>query len=577
MIDLTDCHPKTENFKHVMKMTRSSSPSTQLPSGKYRCFLRDRRLTQTAVEAVFEVEKGPHAGKCLQGTFADAYRARKVSAIDSTTLVIVHVISKATRNGQRVTRIVDILPLHTRAEVTVLGGMPTGVDDGDEEFAPLEYRVDADVEEMHLDLYFLPTGQSFWAAPLVPEAMASDLYSSLTREPSENPFGKAEPFEPDRYWIGRTLKRIAADNPYALLTIGDSQPQPVVYEGAFSAYCRAEPSRDFTKPTRVSAFQYGTELVAHVRSHGGEVGGFRSPAWARWLPVMFSGGDGAEVALERCRLFVTALVRLNVQAAHVMIFTGGNGSLEVMVPAAYFGAFPRPGFEFVAGYAALVISDWSWFCDSGPEQARWSRYTPPEGRMEIAPDLYQPLAEITMPNTRIAGTNRYKVLISVDELASLDHGEIADLAREPRPFEPPPWLVVPYKHLNDVWRYAIAVAICRGQTVDQITLASRWVTPATFEFIRCGADPKECNDRLFQAAMNLLDFRCPLPLLEALLSPVALVSGMPVAQITRVLGNAMAKSKRARVMPMEEPPIWAPDDGCGGIEGGDDMEGGGYE
>ena len=179
-----------------------------------------------------------------------------------------------------------------------------------------------------------------------------------------------------------------------------------------------------------------------------------------------------------------------------------------------------------------------------------------------------------MPNTRIAGTDRYKVLISADELASLDHGEIANLAREPRPFEPPPWLVVPYKHLNDVWRYAVAVAICRGQTVDQITLASRWVTPATFEFIRCGADPKECNDRLFQAAMNLLDFRCPLPLLEALLSPVALVSGMPVSQITRVLGNAMAMSKRARVMPMEEPPIWALDDGCGG---GGDMEGGGHE
>jgi len=574
VIDLNECHPKTKSFKEVMKMTRSSSPSTQVPSGKYRCFLRDQRLTQTAVEAVFEVEKGPHAGKCLQETFADAYRVRKVSAIDSTTLVIVHVISKATRNGQRVTRIVDILPLHTRAEVTVLGGMPTGMDDGDEKFAALAYNLAADVDEMHRDLFFLPTGQLFWATPLVPEAMASDLYSSLTREPSENPFGETEPFEPDRYWIGRTLKRIAADNPYALLTIGDSQPQPVVYEGAFSAYCRAEPSRDLTKPTRVSAFQYGTELVAHMRSHGGEVGGFRSPAWARWLPVMFSGGDGAEVALKRCRLFVRALVRLNVPAAHVMIFTGGNGSLEVMVPAAYFSAFPRPGFEFVAGYAALVISDWSWFCDAGPEQARWSRYTPPGGRMDIVPDLYRPLAEIAMPNTRIAGTDRYKVLISADELASLDHGEIANLAREPRPFEPPPWLVVPYKHLNDVWRYAVAVAICRGQTVDQITLASRWVTPATFEFIRCGADPKECNDRLFQAAMNLLDFRCPLPLLEALLSPVALVSGMPVSQITRVLGNAMAMSKRARVMPMEEPPIWALDDGCGG---GGDMEGGGHE
>ena len=189
-------------------MTRSSSPSTQVPSGKYRCFLRDQRLTQTAVEAVFEVEKGPHAGKCLQETFADAYRVRKVSAIDSTTPVIVHVISKATRNGQRVTRIVDILPLHTRAEVTVLGGMPTGMDDGDEEFAALAYNLAADVDEMHRDLFFLPTGQLFWATPLVPEAMASDLYSSLTREPSENPFGETEPFEPDRYWIGRTLKRI---------------------------------------------------------------------------------------------------------------------------------------------------------------------------------------------------------------------------------------------------------------------------------------------------------------------------------------------------------------------------------
>jgi len=536
--------------------------------------LRDRQATQTAVEVVFVIDKGPHAGKHLQETFADAYRARKVNAIDGTTPVIIHLVSKANRNGQRATRIVDILPLHSRAEVTVLGGMPTGTDDGDEEFAPLNYSVITDVDQLHVDLHFSPTGQLRWAAPLLSEQMADSLHSSLTREPSENPFGESKPEEPDLCWIGRTTKRVAADNPYARLTIGDSQPQPVVYEGAFAAYCRAEPSRNLTKPTRVSAFQYGSELVAHMRSHGSEVGDFCSPAWARWLPVMFRGDDGSEVALERCRLFVTALVRLDVPPAHVLVFTHGNGSLEVMAPAAYFGALPRPGYEFVAGYAALVVSDWSCFCDGNPEPVEWRQYTLPEGRMDIAPDLYRPLAEVAMPNTRIAGSDRYKVLISADELASLDHAQIADLAKQPRPFEPPPWLVLPYAHLTQVWKYAISVAICRGQTVDQITIGSRWITPATFDFIRCGAEPRECNDRLFQAAMNLLDFRCPLPLLEALLSPVALVSGMPVAQITRVLGNAMAKSKRARVMPMEEPPIWAPDDGCGG---GGEMEGGGYE
>jgi hypothetical protein len=283
------------------------------------------------------------------------------------------------------------------------------------------------------------------------------------------------------------------------------------------------------------------------------IGDFRSPVWSRWVPVRFHGRDGDAEVLQRCRRFLTALLRLGVPATGIMVFADGSGDLEVMFPSMSFGATPRPGYEVVAGYLTMFVADWSVFCDETFSWPRTSESVLPKADVTVDVSPYRPLAELVMPNTRV-GDDCYKVCITPVELLSTNLDGLARLARQPRPFDPPPWDAEPQEMLVGIWQYCVAVAVCRSQTVSQPTLANRWIHEKTFDLLRCGAAPEELDARVFAAAMNLCDFRCPEPLMEALLGPVAFACGMTVTKFKRTLVNAVRKSRLARPMPVEAPP-----------------------
>lgn len=524
------------------------------PPGRYVCAMKERQSRDDSSAIVFEVESGPVRGKRFTVAFQDNVRAAKAAKLDGHMPIVVQVIRKISRTGRSYDVVGDFWQLHSRTEVTVLGGMPAG-DAGPEDIAPLPYEYETDMERLKEDLFYCPEGLTPYSSPLLSEYLAGHLSFVLSGQSSGDQAKPPATTDQSDSWFARTFRRVAADHRYGLLAESSKPPQLVAYEEAFAAYCRAETPLTRDKVSRISVYQFGRSLPEHMRSAGGGGEGYRVPAWARWLPVRFSDKkDDPSWSLERCRMFVTALVRLDVVREHIMVFTDGEGTFEVLVPAPYFGSLPRPGFEYVAAYLGMFVSDWSAFCDPSNHKLHKHGYRSLQGRMDIAIDPYRLLATLQLPNTRVERADGYKVRITLEELASLELSAIAAIARRPRPFSPPSWEVAPSNELTAIWRFCVAVAVCRSQTIDQVVDGDRWVHAATFDFLRRGADPEELDGRVFAAAMNLLDFRCPQPLLEALLSPVAFSCGMTVARLKRTIKNAIENSRRARVLPIDEFP-----------------------
>lgn len=537
-----------------MQPNREQQPGQLPPPGRYFCAMKQRQCGDDGCSVVFEVESGPLQGKQFAVAFQDEFRAAKAARLDGHMPIVVQVIRKQSRTGHSYDVVGDCWQLHARTEVTILGGMPAG-DTGSEDIEPLPYEYESDVEGLNQDLYFCPEGLTPYSVPLMSEHLAGHLSFVLSKQ---SPDDQAEPppsTDQSDSWVARTFRRVAADHRYGLLTESGQPPQLVAYEAAFAAYCRGETPSTRAHASRLSAYQFNRSLPEHMRSAGSGIDGYRGPAWARWIPARFiAKEDEPSWSLERCRRFVTALVRLEVLREHIMVFTDGGGTFEVLFPSPYFGGLPRPGFEYVAAYLAMFISDWSAFCDPSNHILHKHGYGSLQGRVDIAIDPYRLLATFQLPNTRADEASGYKVRITLEELASLEPGDFTAIARRPRPFEPPPWLVDPSQELLAIGGFCLAVAICRSQTVNQVIPGDRWIHAATFDFLRRGGDPEELDDRVFAAAMNLLDFRCPQPLLEALLSPVAFSCGMTVTRFKRTVKNAIEHSRRARVLPVDEFP-----------------------
>ncbi len=504
---------------------------------------------------VLEVTQGPWRGRRLALRLAGHVRVKKAMGLDSALPVVIQVANRRSRAGKSFSSITDFWQVRTWDNMTVLGGMPAGEHVADD-LSALHYNVDQEIERLHDDLSCIPDGHTPWAAPLILEEFAYDLWSTLVDSSTTAAISVDDlvEHEGDDGWGSHMRRQIAAEYSHAVLTLADGRQHLVRYDPAFAAYCRLEAPRDTAEVAMVSAFQYDDALAEHMRLHGGMSGEYRSPVWARWVPVKFDVAGDAVETLARCRRFVTALARLSVPSDYVMVFADGSGSLEVMFPSASFAATPRPGFEIVAGYLCLFISDWSVFCSREEPCRSLDEFALPPGCINIDTSAYRTGSQMAMPNTRPSGGENYKVRITTQELFTSSADTLDEITRHPRPFDPPAWRLMPFHMLANMWQFCVAVAVCRSQTVSQVTLANRWIHEKTFDFLRCGAPPEELDARVFMAAMNLCDFRCPEPLMEALLAPVAFACGMPVTRLKRTLANAVKKSRLARPVPIEAPP-----------------------
>ena len=522
-----------------------------LPPGQYRCRLLVRREADAGVEMLVEVDAGRCRSRRIRFVAIGPDRVRRARLLGPGDRVDVALRYRRGPAGQTIPVVPNFSPVAASNVVQVLGGVPAG-EGGEGSIGPLFYDLGAaDLDEEHGRLREVPVDVALRPAAQFPESLAAALRAELVV--AESDCGAA--VDSERAWtdtlLGRALERASQDHSFCLLRRRDAAPVVAWFDKAFAKFCRAEGLPADGGPVTTSVYQYGRDLDLHVRA-GGEVGpDYRSPVWARWLHVHFRADGDPEGALVACRRFVTAIRRLGVAAQQVLVFTLGHGDLEVMFPSAVLGCTPRPGFEFVAGYICQLIADWSPLCleQDGDPPARMNWV--PQAPQPVDVGLYMPLAMVALPNTRVTESGCYKVRVSLHELATFDACQVAAIAAKPRPFNPPAWQAAPWQTMADINAYAVAVAVCRSQAVDQITFANRWIYPRTFDFLCFGASPEEMESRLFAAAMNLLDFACPGALLEALLSPAAALSGLPAAKVKATLANAIHTWRKARPLPIE--------------------------
>jgi hypothetical protein len=536
--------------------TPDSQVQRRPPAGKHLCVLVAKREHDRGMELLAEVEGGKYRGKritfCAMGP-AKAERAAALTPGDRLVVVLRYKLTPVVTNFYAVGQ---------PTVVTVTGGSPAG-DHGTQELLPVAYGRTEGIDEEHGRLRLIPAHTPLVPAPEFPMELVARLRSELTFHPSEGACdsGPEEGNESGgQYWTDRTLHRVARDYPLCVLSRG-GETAFAPFETTFARYCRAEEDHAADQPLAVSVYEYSVNAAGRAPTGGGVSPDYRSPVWARWLHVRFLADGEPEASLARCRLFVTALRRLGVSRHQVLPFTLGAGDLEVMFPSAAAFSLPRPGFEFVAGYLCTMIADWSPCCGPDFLSDRHAMSWTPRASQPIDTSLYAPSATVQMPNTRVGRSGAYKVRVGLDELFSRDAEAVSALAASPRPFNPPPWQAGAYETPMALWEHAVALAVCRSQSIDQITLANRWVYPGTFDFMFCGADGKDAGNRLFAAAMNLLDFGCPYFLLEGLLSPAALMSGMPRAKVRDTLANAVHTSRKAKSLPIEAWEEPEPEDG----------------
>ena len=545
-----------ESSKQVNGDTHHDLYSGRPPGGKHVCVLIAKREHERRMELLAEVEGGRYRGKRIRFCAIGHGKAERAAALTPGDRLVVVLRYKPTPV------VTNFFAARQPTVVTVIGGSPAG-DHGAQELLPVAYGRTESIDEEHGRLRLIPAHTPLVPAPEFPAGVIDLLRSELLFESSEGACdsGAEEGNEScGQYWNDRTLHRVALDYPLCVLSRG-SETRFASFETTFARYCRGEGDHKADQPVAASVYQYSLNAAGRASTGGGVSPDYRSPVWARWLHVRFLADSEPEVTLARCRLFVKALCRLGVSRHQVLPFTLGAGDLEVMFPSAAAFSLPRPGFEFVAGYLCTMIAEWSPCCGLDVLSDRHAMSWTPRASQPIDTSLYAPSATVQMPNTRVERSGGYKVRVGLEELFSHNAEFVSALAASPRPFNPPPWQACAYETPKALWEHAVALAVCRSQSIDQITLANRWVYPGTFDFMFCGADGNDAGNRLFAAAMNLLDFGCPYLLLEALLSPAALMSGMSLAKVRDTLSNAVHTARKARSLPIE---VWQepePEDG----------------
>jgi hypothetical protein len=129
-------------------------------------------------------------------------------------------------------------------------------------------------------------------------------------------------------------------------------------------------------------------------------------------------------------------------------------------------------------------------------------------------------------NSRHERTGRFKRRLDPDELLHLDHDRHAELAREPRGFDPPE--PVRSDLLDEDWTRALAAtqARCREQHAEVARHHDGALTDAAWRFLIGQATPPGRHRGCFHAAAVLARAGCPKGLAFDLLSRAAEASGM---------------------------------------------------
>jgi hypothetical protein len=329
-----------------------------------------------------------------------------------------------------------------------------------------------------------------------------------------------------------------------------------VVRGGKQGYRNAEPSESLqrayelaTAPgmnseTHISAYQYSQDAIEYQASHKGSIANYRAPVWSRWLTIDLDGENGVEDVLELARIIVAALARLGVPEKSLLVFFSGRRGIHIQFPSTLAGARPRLGFEAVAGHFCQLLADLALLARV-PQESR-DRRDAVAGFKATPLDwhLYSPNALVRAPNTLHSDSKRFKIRLSLEELLHNSADEIRALAQDIRTYLSPQWRYGACDLLARCWDMAEKIQAARSKRLESLGDGDRLIFQDTLDFIHHGAPAGTRANRLFRAAMNLLDFRCPRSLLFALLGPPAEMSGLSINEIRDQLHGACLRHER---------------------------------
>jgi len=305
---------------------------------------------------------------------------------------------------------------------------------------------------------------------------------------------------------------------FRILGSTTSARRPIDWSAAFLGYAACDARAEVEQEGYLSAFCYGSEMLAKVTNHEMDVRRFTGLCWASWLWWDIDrDGNLARGQREARQLVQGICQRFSLQEGEVLVFFSGRKGFHVGLPTSLFD--PQPGNQFnrIARQFAQQLAD--------------------AAGVQIDAQIYDKVRPFRAPNSRHPATGLYKRQLDVSTLAELSADEIVSLAAAPSPFAVPA-----VKHRSEIaasdWLAAEAVVadqVRQGRRTREASALNR----ATLDFIRDGAANGIRATRLFSAAANLAEFKCPPALAHALLTEAALDSGLSPSEVRRQIDSGL--------------------------------------
>ena len=328
---------------------------------------------------------------------------------------------------------------------------------------------------------------------------------------------------------------IRPDCPFGFRVVGPvTEPRRLVdATAAFSAYAACDPRAEPEREGYLSAFRFGRDFGDHL-DRVGSPKGYAGACGSPWLWFDIDRKDDLDAAQADARRLVGfALDRYRtLDDDDVLTFFSGAKGFHVGVPLAH-GPEPSPSFHATCRRLAEALAK--------------------AAGVRIDSGVYDRVRCFRAPNSRHPKTGRHKRPLSHGELMNLTAARVVELAAGPRPFDVPavggadPDMAADWRAAADIVGKRQAERAERGGRD-----AGGRLQRATLDFIRDGATEGERTTRLFRAAANLREFDAPPKLVLALLSEAALDSGLPPAEVERVVGNGIDHTDRQRGTPRAE-------------------------
>lgn len=304
----------------------------------------------------------------------------------------------------------------------------------------------------------------------------------------------------------------SSDANFGFRIVGDcrNDRRLIDWPSAFLAYCDCDDRAEVNSESYLSAFCFGAEFRDHMNQHGSPKG-YIGPTCSTWLWFDIDHEDILDATSDARKLAVSLIERYELAGDGLLIFFSGSKGYHIGLPTSLFNAELSVTYHAQSRKFAEAIAGWV--------------------GMTIDSGVYDRVRAFRAPNSKHRKTGRHKRVLTLDELLMLPPGRIIELAEKPEPFELP---ALPGLHRQAVqdWQ-AAGEQVEQQQAIKFERGRAAKLNRSTRQFIVDGAATGDRHRTLFSAAANLAEFGCSFELAHALLSEVALDSGLPPSEVRR--------------------------------------------